>query len=94
MTMMTLESQIDFRLAEQVSCYYADPLGFVLAMYPWRSHGLLEKHDGPNDWQREFLVELGQQVAQRRFDGLNAVRPIRMASRIWPMQLLILWEPV
>jgi hypothetical protein len=65
MTMTTLESQIDFSLAEQVSRYYADPPGFVLAMYPWRSLGLLEKHNGPDDWQREFLVELGQQVAQR-----------------------------
>jgi len=66
--MTTLESQIDVRLAEQVSRYYADPLGFVLAMYPWRSPGLLEKHDGPDEWQREFMVELGQQVAQRRFE--------------------------
>jgi hypothetical protein len=39
-------------LHEEVSRYYADPLGFVLAMYPWHEPGRLER-DEPDGWQRE-----------------------------------------
>lgn len=66
-------------LHEEVARYYADPLGFVLAMYPWGEPGPLEREEGPDTWQRDMLENLGRQVAERGFDGLNAVQPIRYA---------------
>lgn len=66
-------------LHEEVAHYYADPYGFVLAMYPWREPGPLEGHDGPDTWQRDFLIALGQQVIARGFDGQAAVAAIRYA---------------
>ena len=68
----------ELQLAEDLSRFYADPHGFVLYAYPWRQPGLLEHHDGPDDWQRDFLIELGRQVKERNFDGVNPVAPIRM----------------
>jgi hypothetical protein len=44
-------------LHDEVAAYYADPLGFVLAMYPWTEPGMLEHHPGPDTWQNEFLVQ-------------------------------------
>jgi hypothetical protein len=67
-------------LHEEVARYYADPLGFVLAMYPWGEPGPLEPHPGPDTWQRESLIWIGEQVARRRFDGHTAVEPIREAT--------------
>lgn len=46
--------------------------------YPWRRPGLLQQHEGPDKWQRDFLLELGRQVKERRFDGTQPVAPIRM----------------
>ena len=66
-------------LHEAVAEYYADPLGFVLAMFPWQSPGMLEHHPGPDTWQRAFLLELGEQVTSRGFDGVTPVAPIREA---------------
>ena len=67
-------------LHEEVARYYADPLGFVLAMYPWGEAGTqLEDEPGPDVWQRDFLVWLGGEVQARGFDGVNAVEPIRAA---------------
>lgn len=66
-------------LHEEVSRYYADPLGFVLAMYPWQEPGALEAEPGPDDWQREFLMWLGAEVQKRGFDGSTAVPVIRGA---------------
>lgn len=68
----------EVQLWKDISNFYADPLGFVMYAYPWRRPGLLEKHDGPDTWQRNFLIELGRQVRERHFDGLNPVAPIRM----------------
>ena len=69
----------DTLLHEEVASYYADPLGFVLAMYPWGEPGLLEHHPGPDTWQRAFLLDLGVDVRARGFDGHTAVEPIRRA---------------
>lgn len=70
----------DAELAEQLSQYYDDPLGFVMLAYPWGvPGGPLEQYGGPDEWQRELLKEIGREVRQRAFDGINAVLPIRQA---------------
>ena len=65
-------------LAKDISRFYDDPLGFVKYAYPWGQPGLLEHHDGPDVWQREFLLDLGAEVKKRAFDGQSPVAPIRM----------------
>lgn len=70
----------DEQLAEQISDFYADPLGFVLFAYPWGEPGPLEKYDGPDKWQRDFLEEWGRQIKERKFDGEVPVMPIRMGA--------------
>jgi hypothetical protein len=73
------KSDLDVELAEFVGQFYDDPLGFVRACYPWGEEGTLKDHTGPDVWQTEFLTRLGQHVKQRRFNGHDAVAPIRMA---------------
>lgn len=71
----------DEQLADFVAQFYADPLGFVIAAYPWgEPGGPLEHESGPDDNQREFLTSLGEEVRARGFDGTNPVMPIRMAE--------------
>lgn len=71
----------DVLLAEEVSKFYADPLGFVLFAYPWGEPGTpLESESGPDENQREFLQSLGEEVAQRKFDGSEPVMPIKMSE--------------
>ncbi len=72
-------TSVDLELADWVATTYADPLSFVLGAYPWGEPGPLKDHDGPDQWQREHLTWIGQQVAERGFDGINAVQPIREA---------------
>lgn len=73
------ENQINAELAEFVGQFYDDPLGFVEHCYPWGEPGTpLEDYDGPDIWQREALEEIGRQVKARRFNGREAVDPIRM----------------
>ena len=68
----------DELLTAECATYYADPLGFVGAMFPWGQDGPL-KHDDLDQWQIDYLAELGRQVEERGFDGTHPVDPIRMA---------------
>lgn len=67
----------DIELQEFIGSFADDPLGFVLAAFPWGEPGPLEKHTGPDTWQREHLAWLGEEVRSRKFDGLLPVSPIR-----------------
>jgi hypothetical protein len=74
------DQSIDLKLANEVAAYYQNPYGFVMAMYPWGHQGtILERQEGPDGWQKDFLLELGGQVKERGFDGKHAVKPVRMA---------------
>lgn len=63
-------------LVEAVADCYADPLRFVLTCWDWPVNG----EPGPDEWQRQFLEDLGAQVRERGFDGVHAVMPIRMGA--------------
>lgn len=64
-------------LAEEISKFYDDPLGFVLFAFPWHEKDL-QAFKGPDKWQIEFLNELGEQIKSRKFDGAISVPPIRL----------------
>lgn len=65
-------------LADLVFGCHSDPLKFVMMAYPWGEPGSLERYKGPDTWQKEVLIELGEEIRKRKFDGVNAVDPIRI----------------
>ena len=67
-------------LIEEMALCADDPLRFVMFAYPWGvPRTPLADYAGPDQWQAELLREIGAEVRQRGFDGLNAVGPIRQA---------------
>lgn len=64
---------------ETVLKFQTDPLGFVKWAWRWGLPGPLEKFNGPDAWQEDFLIDLGEQVRSRNFDGHNPVMPIQMS---------------
>lgn len=81
------EELVDFIYGCNVGCtkphthevgLYGQPYEFVLAAYPWGEPGPLERYDGPDNWQAEFLIELGEIIRSNAFDGLHAVDPVQM----------------
>ena len=77
--MATVNLTPDEQLADFVADFYADPLGFVLACYPWGEPGPLKDHTGPDEWQADLLRKIGKAVEGHRFDGKTPVSPIRSA---------------
>lgn len=71
----------DLLLADQMVEFYADPLGFVLFAFPWGSGDLANApHNRPDQWQETSLVEIGNAVKERSFDGTSPVEAIRVAT--------------
>lgn len=77
MPFVAQHADADLELAEFVSQFYADPLGFVIACYPWGEPGPLVNETGPDQWQREQLTRIGAAVKRHAFDGSNPVEAIR-----------------
>ena len=74
------QEQADAELAQDMARFALDPLGFVEYAYRWQVPGTsLANQAGPDEWQREFLHDLGEEVRKRAFNGIDAVEPVRMA---------------
>lgn len=69
---------IDLILAEQSAMYYSDPYKWVLWAFDWGVDAL-SGFEGPDEWQKDILIELGNQIKQRNFNGVDAVDPIQLA---------------
>lgn len=82
----------DNELAEFIAQFHDDPLGFVMAAYPWDTDpsiqvcllpepwaSVYDSKFGPDAWACAFLDDLGRKIRERGFDPLNAipVEPIR-----------------
>lgn len=80
MTALAPALNSEVQLADLVQRRYDDPLGFVLAAFPWGQPGPLEKESGPDENQCEFLRALGREVQKRKFNGTDPVAPIRMGA--------------
>jgi hypothetical protein len=68
--------QAEAELQREVMRYEHDPLGFILAAYPWGEGPLTGEH-GPRAWQREAADEIGRRLraGMEPFTGLNASCP-------------------
>lgn len=74
----TIEA-LDAEIAELAGQCYADPLRWGRVAFPWGKPGLLAKLDGPCPCQVRVLTVIGDEVRKRRFNGRDAVPPIRIA---------------
>ncbi|RJO60799.1 MAG: terminase [Dehalococcoidia bacterium] len=55
----------DVKLGEYMMQFFYDPLGHVMASYPWGQSGTpLENEEGPDTWQSKFLVDLGRHIEE------------------------------
>lgn len=67
------------RLGDLLSSYQLDPLGFVLAVYPWGEPGTeLAEFAAPRDWQIEALRDIGERL-RAGYDAPDAMMPVLKA---------------
>lgn len=67
-------------IGEDLVRFYANPFGYVMWCFPWGVQGtMLENFSGPRKWQKEYLLEFGELIKERKFDFINPVDPIQMS---------------
>jgi hypothetical protein len=56
------DEQFENELISDVEDFWDDPYGFVMWAFPWGEGELANYPEGPDTWQREFLIELGNHI--------------------------------
>jgi len=72
-------ANVEKELQKEIARLWDDPLKFVRFVFPWGEPGPLNGFTGPDVWQVEFLEHLAAEVKARKFNGVLAVPPVRMA---------------
>jgi hypothetical protein len=62
-------------LIEKIATFTHDPLGFVLFAFDWGVGPLLSFPDGPDQWQRDILTEIGKKLHA----GISATEAVQIA---------------
>src|SRR5687767_1649602 len=70
---------MDLEIADLAASCYSDPLKWARIAFPWGKPGLLAKLSGPCPCQVKVLTILGEEVKKRKFNGKDAIKPIRIA---------------
>lgn len=83
----------DEQLADEIAKYYADPLGYVMFAFPWDTEKSIQMVElkpkyaqrfnckyGPDEWECDFLDDLGAEIKLRGFDGVHSVNPIQFST--------------
>lgn len=75
---MNAPSNVQVQLIEFIAGFTHNPLGFVLAAFDWGKGELIDYH-GPDDWQREILIEIGTRLQAGEINLHEAIQ-IAVAS--------------
>jgi hypothetical protein len=76
---MPTAADFDTALHREIGAFRFDPLGFVTYAFPWGIPGTpLADETGPEEWQREVLVRIGNGLIDRRF-GVVESEAVRVA---------------
>jgi hypothetical protein len=67
----TLEIHPTEQMILDVAGFVDDPLGFVYFIFPW-SEDNLKGHEGPDEWQREVLKEIGVAIRSGNTEAFQA----------------------
>lgn len=94
-SILTDKTNPDIEMAKFLSRFYDDPLGFVMAAYPWDSDPAIQIVElpakyrdrfphctyGPDRWACELLDAIGKRVRENGFDATAAVPAVRVAVK-------------
>jgi hypothetical protein len=70
-----MSSVADFEktLHREIGAFRYDPLGFVMFAFPWGiSHTPLAQETGPEEWQHEVLVRIGNGLLDGHFSAAGS----------------------
>lgn len=73
------EDKLELLLADECAQYINDPLGWVMWAFDW-NYGDLRGFHGPDEWQRDELIQWGETLRKNNFNGVDPVPAYRSAT--------------
>ena len=70
MTTATIENP-EVTLCEDIAEFWNDPFGYVRYAFPW-DEGELAGHEGPDEWQRDVLLAIGEAINSGNTEAFQA----------------------
>jgi len=82
----------DRALVEFMAEFTHDPYGHVLATYPWGKPGTeLAEQAGPRDWQREYLIDIGKKLVEKKTDPHRVIQEAVCSGHDIGKSALVSW---
>lgn len=79
-------------LVEELAQFSSDPFGFVLFSFPWGEPGTeLARKTGPEVWQEELLLDLGERLRKGEIDVTRAIQLARTSGHGIGKSALVSW---
>ncbi|HCE08100.1 MAG TPA: terminase [Oxalobacteraceae bacterium] len=80
MTAPNQKPSLEQQLVDDIAGFTHDPLGFVLYAFDWGRGELAKFPDGPDDWAREVLDDIGGKLRSGAIKGIHEAIQIATAS--------------
>lgn len=75
-----MADDLDQQLIDDIASFTHDPLGFVLYAFDWGNGELSAFPDGPDQWHRDVMREIGEKLRAGVVSGLSEAIQIATAS--------------
>lgn len=78
-------------LIEEIAEFSSDPFGFVLFSFPWGEPGELVDRPGPEPWQEDILLDLGERLRAGEISVSRAIQLARTSGHGIGKSALVSW---
>lgn len=87
---MNPELQVQSEIMEDLAGFMHDPYGFVMYSFPW-GEGELKEFSGPEEWQKDILVSIGQKLKNNIISVYEAIQEAVASGHGIGKSALVAW---
>lgn len=84
------EAEAQTALISDITGFTLDPYRFVMYAFPW-GKGELAEYDGPEDWQRDTLIYIGEQLKAGKMTVMEAIQYAAASGHGIGKSALVAW---
>lgn len=88
---MQTKEDVEAALIEDIASFTHNPYGHVMYVYPWGEEGDLQEFQGPREWQKVFLIGLGEKLKAGSITPQGAIQEAVSSGHGIGKSALVAW---